>query len=80
MTRPWWRWWLVRWPRAGPRLQDQLSRGLGLRDGDRMRGARDLERAARASALGQEALEDRGDVAVLLRDQEPRRQLGAKKE
>jgi DNA-binding CsgD family transcriptional regulator len=40
-----------------------------LRDGDRMRGAWDLERPARAGALREEALEDRGDVAVLLGDQ-----------
>src|SRR5690348_17298769 len=47
-------------------LGDQLGRLLRVRDSDRVRGAGDLHRAARAGAAGQEALQGRGDVAVLL--------------
>ncbi len=50
-------------------------RRVGMGDGDRVRGARDLDRAACVGTLGHEALEGRGDVAVLLADEEPRRQL-----
>src|SRR5690242_15638920 len=54
-------------------FEDHLGRGLGVRDGGRVRRAGNLQHAARVGALGHEALEGRGDVAVLLADYEPRR-------
>jgi hypothetical protein len=42
------------------------GRGLGLRDGDRVRGARDLGGAAGAGALGHVVLEGGRDDVVLL--------------
>jgi hypothetical protein len=54
------------------RLHDQVDGRLGLRDGNRMGCAWDLDCPLRTGAVGHEALERRGDVAVLLGDQEPR--------
>ena len=62
---------MVRRPLQGGGLEDQVSRRAGVGDGDRVRRAGDLDRAASVGALGHVVLELLGDVAVLLAEDEP---------
>ena len=56
-------------------VEDQLGGGAGVGDGDGVRRAWDLDGAVRVGALGHVVLERPGDVAVLLAEDEPRRDL-----